>query len=112
MRDSLAKRGHTRASKIEQWYFPSIGQYALALESVRFMVLMAQHFDRTTELADEQSGIKDWLSMFAENFFQNLDAGETEEIKTEVRERVKGTLLVNGKWHADYKRIRIVAVKE
>lgn len=112
LKGSLAKRGHSRACKIEQWYFPSIGEYALALESVGFRVLMAQHFDRMTELADEQSGIKDWVTMFAEKFFHHMGAGEIDEIKTEVQEKVKSTLLVNGKWHADYKRIRIVAVKE
>ena len=35
-----------------------------------------------------------------------------EEIKNEVQEMVKSECLINGKWFADYKRIRIVAIKE
>ena len=61
---------------------------------------------------EENSGIKDWISMFAESFFRGVNPYHIEEIKTEVQEKVKGKCLINGKWFADYKRIRIVAIKE
>mgnify|MGYP000026500768 CR=1 FL=1 len=112
LRNSLAKRGYTTQSKLEIWYFPSIGEYSTELENHGFRVLLAQHFDRLTELADEKSGIKDWISMFAESFFHGVSVEDKEEIKAEVQESVKDKCLINGKWFADYKRIRIVAVKE
>lgn len=111
LRVSLAKRGYLEQSKLQVWYFPSIAEYSTELESVGFRVIMAQHFDRPTELADENSGIKDWISMFGENFFKNVTTEHVEEVKNEVQEIVKSECLINGKWFADYKRIRIIAVK-
>jgi trans-aconitate methyltransferase len=112
LRDSLRSRGYIEQSDLDLWYFPSIGEYSTELESLGFRVLLAEHYDRPTELAEENSGIKDWISMFAESFFRGVNPYHIEEIKTEVQEKVKGKCLINGKWFADYKRIRIVAIKE
>ena len=111
LRNSLEKRGYLEQSKLQLWYFPSIAEYTTELESAGFRVLMAQHFDRPTELADENSGIKDWISMFGDRFFKNVTARHIEEIKNEVQEMVRSECLINGKWFADYKRIRIIAIK-
>lgn len=112
LRDSLANRGYLEQSKLQLWYFPSIAEYSTELESAGFRVIMAQHFDRPTELADENSGIKDWISMFGESFLKNVMPKHIEEIKNEVQEMIKSDCLKNGKWFADYKRIRIIAIKE
>jgi hypothetical protein len=93
------------------WYFPSIGEYSTELESAGFRVLFAEHYDRPTELADENSGIKDWLSMFAERFFIGVTPEHIEEIKNEVQANIREKCLVEGKWFADYKRIRVIAKK-
>jgi len=111
LRKSLASRGYIEQSELRQWYFPSIGAYKTELESVGFRVTMAQHFDRPTELADKTTGIKDWIAMFGKAFFNNVTLEHIEEIKQEVQEKVQSKCFINGKWYADYKRIRIVAVK-
>lgn len=112
LRMSLADRGYLEKSQLQLWYFPTIGEYSAVLESVGFKVMLAQHYDRPTELSDENSGIKDWLSMFGEQFFHDVTIEKIEEIKNEVQEKVKAKCLVNGKWYADYKRICVIAVKE
>lgn len=112
LRVSLQQRGYVEQSELDLWYFPSVGTYSTELESVGFRVILAEHYDRLTELADEKSGIKDWISMFAESFFTNVTTEHIEEIKSEVQEKVKDQCLINGKWFADYKRIRLVAIKE
>lgn len=112
LRTSLKNRGYIEQSELNLWYFPSIGEYTSELEKEGFSVLFAEHYDRPTELADEKTGIKDWISMFAERFFVGIAPNQVEEIKNEVQENVKEKCLTNGKWFADYKRIRIVAVKE
>ncbi len=112
LRSSLADRGYTQQSHLDVWYFPSIGEYTTELEAAGFRVVQATHYDRPTELADEHSGIKDWISMFAERFFIGVTKHHIEDIKNEVQEKVKDKCLINGKWFADYKRIRIVALKE
>lgn len=113
---SLLKRNYLANSKLDPWYFPSIGEYATELEKVGFRVIMAQHFNRPTALADENTGIIDWISMFGKMFFVNVAQKQAEEIKNEVQEMLKTRCLVkvNGKnkWIADYKRIRIVAIKD
>lgn len=111
LRISLRSRGYVAQSHLNLWYFPTIGEYATELESAGFRVLSAEHYDRPTELADATSGIKDWLSMFAESFFKRVDLEHIEEIKNEVQDEVRSTCFINNKWYADYKRIRIVAVK-
>jgi len=112
LRNSLRTRGYIEQSDLDIWYFPSIGEYSTELESAGFRVLFAEHYDRPTELADESSGIKDWISMFGESFFTGVAEYHIEEIKNEVQENVKENCLIDGKWFADYKRIRIIAIKE
>ena len=112
LRLSLSKRNYEEQSKVDLWYFPSIGEYTTALENGGFRVTMAQHFDRPTELANKATGITDWLSMFGSAFFENINVDEVEEIKKEVQQRIASQCLIDGKWIADYKRIRVVAVKE
>ena len=112
LRHSLKNQGYAEQSNLDLWYFPSIGEYTTALEAVGFRVLLAEHFDRPTELSDAHSGIKDWISMFGEKFFEGVANGHIDEIKNEVQERVKDKCFVDGKWFADYKRIRVIATKE
>ena len=54
----LQKRGYRSAAAIEPWYFPSIGEYASELERVGFRVTQAQHYDRPTQLSDQQTGFR------------------------------------------------------
>ncbi|WP_124981270.1 class I SAM-dependent methyltransferase [Nonlabens xiamenensis] len=111
LRSSLKMRGYGKQSELDLWYFPTIGEYSTELESAGFRVLFAEHYDRPTKLADENSGIKDWISMFAESFFIGVTENHKEEIKDEVQEKTKDKCLIDGKWFADYKRIRVVAIK-
>lgn len=112
LRKSLANRGYITQSKAQPWYFPTISEYTYLLESAGFLVKMAQHIDRPTELADAKTGIKDWITMFGAPFFYNVNLLDMDSIKYEVQENVKSKCLIDGKWYADYKRIRIVAIKQ
>lgn len=111
LRLSLSNRGYEENANLELWYFPSVGEYTTLLEKYGFRVTLAQHYDRPTELADSESGIKDWLEMFGNAFFKDVHQAAKEEIKEEVQQMIKDTCFSNGKWYADYKRIRVVAIK-
>lgn len=111
LRKSLLKRGYEKQAKLQLWYFPSIGEYTSELEAVGFNVSFAELYERPTELADEDSGIKDWLSMFTAPFFERVESSDVQKILKEVQESLRADLFRNGKWFADYKRIRIVAHK-
>jgi len=110
LRDVFNKRGYKENAKIDFWYYPSIGEYSIELEKLNFRVVHAEHFDRVTPLKSNQ-GIKDWFLMFGDNFFVGISNPEKDDILNEVQDKLKATHFINGVWNADYKRIRIVAVK-
>lgn len=105
---SLAKRN---LQFHDLWYFPAIGEFASLLENKSFKVTFAEHFPRETELADEETGIADWLEMFGKPFFSEINETEKPIFLQEVTEILRPKNYRNGKWYADYKRIRVVTVK-
>lgn len=111
LRDSLISRGYHENAQMNFWYFPSIGAYASELEKQNFRVVHAEHFDRPTALKGDQ-GIKDWFLMFGDNFFYGISEAERDEILNEVQSNLQKTHYVDGVWYADYKRIRVIALKE
>jgi trans-aconitate methyltransferase len=91
-------------------YFPSVGQYSAILETAGFEVHMAQLFDRPTALEGEQ-GMPDWLLQFRGYSFESLNVRDREKALAEVVEHLRPSLYRDKKWFADYRRLRIVAVK-
>lgn len=111
LRESLTERGYSKNAKISFWYYPSIGEYATDLERCKFRVVHAEHFDRKTPLKGD-NGMKDWFRMFAGNFFVDIPEVDKEIILQDVQNNLRATHFIDGNWYADYKRIRVVAVKE
>lgn len=93
------------------WFYPSIGEYSHLMEKVGFRVTFAQHFDRPTPL-DGDNGLRNWITMFGELLFHGISIDAKTEIISKVEENVKGILYSEGKWMADYKRLRVIGVKE
>lgn len=93
-------------------YYPTIGEYATLLEAQRFRVAFASHFDRPTKLDDGESGLKNWLLTFTDNIIESLPANKREGVIAEVERKLNPALFRDGSWFADYKRIRIVAIKQ
>lgn len=94
------------------WFFPSLGEYAELLEAQNFTIRFAAYFDRKTELTDNESGIKDWIKMFGEQFLKGIKKGDIDGILNASQEKIRPTNFKDEKWFADYKRLRIVACKE
>lgn len=111
IKKALLERGYIKNANTKNWYFPSISEYTSLLEKNGFEVEYAHLYDRPTELTDNQNGIKDWIEMFGESFFVNISKEEKNNILIEVQNDVKEKCFINGKWYADYKRIRISARK-
>jgi trans-aconitate methyltransferase len=100
------------ATERNPWYFPSIGEYSSLLEKFGFRVLYASHFDRPTPLVDKEQGLNHWLDSFSGDFFVGIDPSEKTLLYEEIKDRLRPYLFKDGTWIADYRRIRIVAVKE
>jgi trans-aconitate methyltransferase len=94
------------------WYFPSIGEYAMLLEKYGLRVTHAWHFERPTKLEDGEAGLRNWLAMFASSALGSLEPQECETALSQIETQLRSTLHRQGDWYADYKRIRIVAIRE
>jgi ubiquinone/menaquinone biosynthesis C-methylase UbiE len=98
---------------IEQfpWYFPSIAEYSTLMEEAGFRVTFANHFDRNTPLNGED-GLRNWIEMFASGMFEGVTEETKNFIIAKVEDNLKDVLFYNDSWFADYKRIRIIGIKE
>lgn len=92
------------------WYYPSIGEYTSLMEKVGFRVTFAQHFDRPTPLEGE-NGLKNWIEMFGSPLFQGVPEDKKDYIINKIEDQLKEVLYKDGKWIADYKRIRVIGIK-
>lgn len=109
--NQFEKLGIEFKAELFPWYFPNIGEYSTLMEEVGFRVIFAQHFDRLTPL-DGDHGIRNWIQMFGNSMFEGLTEETKDFIITKVENNLKGVLFQNGGWFADYKRIRVIGIKE
>jgi trans-aconitate methyltransferase len=93
-------------------YYPTLGEYAILLEAHGFRVAFARHFDRPTKLDDGEKGLRNWLFTFADNVVEPLPDNKREDIITQVEQKLRPLLFQAGSWYADYRRLRIVGIKE
>lgn len=107
----LSEIGLKEPESLNPWYFPSIGEYALLLEKHGFDVGYAVLFDRPTPLEGGSAGMVNWIEMFAGEFFSGLPDEVRSRAILAVEECLRPTLYRDGNWIADYRRIRVVAVK-
>lgn len=112
LKQALINHGYRQNATREIWYFPSVSEYTSLLEEQGFRVTYAAHYNRETELKDTQQGIKDWVHMFGGAFLEGVEAAAKDNILEEVQETLRQTQFRNQKWYADYKRLRVVAIKE
>jgi trans-aconitate 2-methyltransferase len=111
VRKVLTRHGYYRQAALQVWYYPSVGEYTGLLEKRGFRIKYASHFDRPTKLQDGDDGIRDWLRMFCNAFFKDIPATTVDEILDEIREALRPSRYIDHTWFADYKRLRIEAIK-
>ena len=93
------------------FYFPSISEYTGILESEGFEVTYAALFDRPTELEDPIRGLRQYLFMFHQKTLSAIPEAEREAALTRMEHRLRPELFYDGKWHIDYRRLRVVATR-
>lgn len=107
----LSEMGCTSPETLSPWYFPSIGDYTTRLEHQGFDVTYAVLFDRPTPLEDGEAGMANWLRMFTSRFLDKLSVEQQTQVIQSIEQRLKPTLYREGTWIADYRRLRVVAMK-
>ena len=93
------------------WWYPSIGEYAAMLEQHALEVREARLFDRPTPVEGEH-GLEDWIEMFCGSYFRGLSSAAAKEKMKELAELLRPKLYRDGVWTLDYRRLRVVAVRQ
>lgn len=107
---TVAARYHGAAAPKKRTFYPSVGEYAGLLESCGLEMRMAQLFDRPTPLEGSQ-GMEDWIRQFKWYFYDSLPGRQADTALHDTVELLRASLFRDGQWYADYRRLRIVAVK-
>jgi trans-aconitate methyltransferase len=110
--DAVVAAAADRGYHVENpWYFPTVGEYASLLEDCGLAVTFARLFDRPTPLEGGEDGLREWLSMFGDEFFAATTDAEREAILDDVEDRLRDDLYdaAEREWYADYRRLRIEA---
>lgn len=108
LRAVLLARGIDPAP-LDPWYFPTPDAYAARLAKGGFKVVRIELIHRPTLLP---TGLAGWIEAFGAAFLSALPAGERAAAVAEA-ERLLAPLLRDeqGRWFADYVRLRFAAVK-
>ncbi len=110
--EGLAAMGVKDHEKLSPWFYPSIGEYAPMLESQGLPVNFAVLFDRPTPLEGGERGLRNWLEMFGTFASNVLKPEQREELIQRIEAKARPTLFRDGQWTVDYKRLRMIAVKQ
>jgi trans-aconitate methyltransferase len=107
--DAAESLGVDRDQLPNPWYFPSPAEHAARLESGGFRVRSLELVDRPTPLSSD--GITGWLRMFGDRLLAPVPSEQREELIRSASDRCRATLERDGRWFADYVRLRFVAEK-
>ena len=92
-------------------FYPSISDYSKLLETNGFEVSLAMLFDRPTKLEEGSNGLRQFIEMFFDWLFEHATPHQKEHCLARTEEQLKQELFIDNTWVADYRRIRIKAVK-
>jgi trans-aconitate methyltransferase len=92
------------------WYFPTPGRYATLLEAGGFRVARMEHFPRPTPLEGGDHALADWLAMFGRSLTAAVPEDLLSQVVARTAELAGPRLRRDGRWVADYWRLRFVAI--
>ncbi len=109
---ALNELGIEDPGKLLPWHFPKLGYSAHLLESNGLRVDFAVRYDRPTPLDGAGGGLANWLQMFGGFALDPLPHEQRIRAIRRVEELARPRLFSDGRWVLDYKRLRMVSVKE
>lgn len=95
----------------ERFYFPSAEAHAALLARHGFSVRLAVEYDRPTPLKGAEDGLALWMTQFFAQDLEGVSVAARQKLFAAVADDLRGTLWEGGRWVADYRRLRVVAVK-
>ena len=109
---ALAEMGVPNPENLSPWFYPSVGEYAPMLEERGLTVTFAVLFDRPTPLEGGENGLREWLEMFGTFASDVLRPDQRDELMGHIETLARPALFHDGVWTVDYKRLRMIAVKQ
>jgi len=104
---TLENYGVSNPASLIPWYFPTPEEYRLRLEGAGFRVACIALIPRPTPLP---TGMRCWLETFAIPFTKSVPAEKRSAFLNEATERLRPALCDGqGRWTADYMRLRFLA---
>jgi len=91
-------------------HFPSVSEYTTILEAHGFEVRNAVLFDRPTPLEGER-GMEQWIRQFCNFYLDELPSASRQSAINDAVEQLRAGLYSKGQWFADYRRLRVSAIK-
>jgi SAM-dependent methyltransferase len=106
---TLERRGIRDALSWVPWYFPTVDEYEVRLRRAGLVPQSVRLIPRPTPLP---TGMRGWLETFANPFCAALAQNERDDFLDEVTAMLKPVLCDSqGRWTADYMRLRFSAIK-
>jgi hypothetical protein len=96
---------------ISPWFYPGIAEYSAILERAGVEVTLATLFDRPTPLENGEAGMAGWVRLFGASLLDAVAPAKREAVIAAACEQARPDLFRDGTWYADYRRLRVVAVK-
>lgn len=93
------------------FYFPSPADYAELLRRAGFAIEELYDYDRPTPLEDGEKGLENWMRQFFAGHLEGVSPDECARLFRQVEQELKPSLWDGTRWVADYRRMRVVAVK-
>ncbi|MGQ0849988.1 MAG: class I SAM-dependent methyltransferase [Actinomycetota bacterium] len=91
-------------------YYPTSAEYADVLQSAGLTVERIELVPRPTRL-DGPDGIRKWLRMFRGEMLERIPPAALEARLAAIEKAARPHLWMDGRWYADYVRLRLKAVK-
>jgi trans-aconitate 2-methyltransferase len=96
---------------LNPWYCPSIDEYAGLLKQHGFDVPEAVLVECPTHLQGGRLGMVSLIERFAGEFWWELSDHVRSQVMNSVQKRLQPALYRDGNWIADYRTIRVFAIK-
>ncbi len=93
------------------FYFPSLQEHESLLRQAGFTIQQIDTYERPTPLQGGEKGLTYWLTQFFASDLQKMPPAQQEYCLERVQSLLRSVLWNGQEWVADYKRIRVAAVK-
>lgn len=109
---ALNANGISHPEQLNPWFFPTVGDYASRLEQQGFEVTYGALIDRPTPLEGGEAGLRNWFQMFASRFLAAVTEEQRSPLLQSIEAELRPMLYRDQIWMADYRRLRVIAVKQ